>query len=410
MLQVTVDDTVDVDMVAYALYVGNEGTVSSYYQLDVYPCLRSLIQLVHHQRVGDMIDLYLDVGIFSGLLVLDFIIDQVDELVSHLVRRNKQFLELYRTVWTLDKVEYLMYILHDARSRRHQHTVGIHTCIPFVEVTRTDAGNIRSLFHLDMRNFRVYLQAFHAKDYVYSRILHLFRPVDVRSLIKPGQQLDDHRNLFPVACGRHQCLDHLRLLCQSVQRNLDALYLLVYSSFLKYPDKRIKVMERYMDKPVFLLNLCQQAVFAVQFFLQNRRPLRILQVASSAIGEFHEILVVLVASAGYHRIQGIQIHLLQYPSQHILRHARVIDYTQRLSTATALHTLRDFLQGTRTQVIVYFHFRVAGKLEGIRLKIREAQSLEHQWQAAADHIIQVNQVTLLFVVRQADKASADVDR
>lgn len=120
--------------------------------------------------------------------------------------------------------------------------------------------------------------------------------------------------------------------------------------------------------------------------------------------------MVLVASAGYHRIQGIQIHLLQYPSQHILRHARVIDYTQRFSTATALHTLRDFLQGTRTQVIVYFHFRVAGKLEGIRLKIREAQSLEHQWQAAADHIIQIDQVTFLSVVRQADKPSADVDR
>ena len=184
----------------------------------------------------------------------------------------------------------------------------------------------------------------------------------------------------------------------------------VHCSFLKYPDKRVEAVERNMNETVFLLYLGQDTVVSIQFFFQDRRPLRIFQITSSTIGKLHKILVILVTSAGYHRIQLVQIHLLQDTSEHIFRHARIVDDTQRFSTTTAFYSFRNLLQRTGTQVVVYFHFRITRKLEGISLEIRILQSLENQRQAATDYIIQIDQITFLFMIRQTDESSANVYR
>ena len=99
-----------------------------------------------------MVYFYFDIGILSCLLVFNFVVDQGNELVSHFVWRNKQFLELDWIVRTFDEIENRMYILHDTWSSRHQHTVGVHASITLMEVSGTDTCYIRSFFHLDMRN------------------------------------------------------------------------------------------------------------------------------------------------------------------------------------------------------------------------------------------------------------------
>ena len=165
-----------------------------------------------------------------------------------------------------------------------------------------------------------------------------------------------------------------------------------------------------MDETISFLNLFQQTFRTVKLFLQNRRPGRIFQVGTSAVREAHQILVILIASASQYGIQNIQIHLFQHSFQQILGHTSVVDHTQRLTTLPALHSFRNLLQGSGTQVIVDFHFSIAGKLKRVCLEIRIAESLEHKRKAAADHVFQIHQIALSVCIRQTDETSAQGNR
>ena len=279
-----------------------------------------------------------------------------------------------------------------------------------MEVTRADASDIRPGFHADVRNLGVYLQAFHPENHFDACILHLLRPVDVGSLVKAGQQFDDHGHLLTVAGCSDKRFYHLRFLGQTVECDFDARNLFAHSCFLQHPDKRVEAMVRHVDETVFLLDFFQQAFRTVEFFFQDRRPFRIFQVAVSTIREFHQILVVLIASAFNHRIQAVEVELFQHPFQQVLRHVIIVNHTERFASFAALYPFGDFLKGTRAQVVVDFHFRIAGKLEGISFKLVVTQSFENQRKAAADDIVQIHQVTLVLMVGQLYETAADVDR
>ena len=165
-------------------------------------------------------------------------------------------------------------------------------------------------------------------------------------------------------------------------------------------------MVGHVEETVFLLDAADEALGPVEFAFQDGRPGRIAQVAAPAVGEFHEVLVVLVASAGQHRVQAVEVELAEDTLEQILRHTRVVEHAQGFAALAALHAFRDFLEHARAQVVVYLHLGIAGKLEGVGLISRVAQSFEDEGQAVAHGVVQIHQVALPLVVRQAHEASA----
>ena len=93
--------------------------------------------------------------------------------------------------------------------------------------------------------------------------------------------------------------------------------------------------------------------------------------------------------------------------QEHFRHGGIIDDTHRRTLFAALYSLGDLLQHTVAQVIVDFHFRITGKLEGISLEVCIVLTAENKRQAASDDIIQISQIALSVFVVEAHKASAD---
>ena len=71
-------------------------------------------------------------------------------------------------------------------------------------------------------------------------------------------------------------------------------------------------MVRHMYETVALLYLGKQALRAVKFLFQNGVPRRVLQVLSPEVGELHEILVVMITTAGKNRVERVEVKFLQY--------------------------------------------------------------------------------------------------
>ena len=208
-----------------------------------------------------------------------------------------------------------------------------------MEVARTDAGDVRPALHPDVDNLRVHLQSFHAEDDLDARLLHALRPVDVRSLVETCQQLDDHGHLLAVTGCPDEGAHHLRLSCQAIERNLDALHLLAHGSLLKDAYEGVEVVVGDVDEAVLLPDAVEQARRTVQLPFQDGGPCGITQVGTAAVGKAHEVLVVLVASACQHGVQAVQVELAEDALEQVLRDACVVEDAEGLAALAALHAL-----------------------------------------------------------------------
>ena len=85
----------------------------------------------------------------------------------------------------------------------------------------------------------------------------------------------------------------------------------------------------------------------------------------SAVRERHQVLVVLVSSAGKRSIELLGVQALAQFLLQVLRHLAVVDDAHRLALLTAVHTQGNLLHRTEVSIIVHLHFRILGKLEGI---------------------------------------------
>ena len=168
-------------------------------------------------------------------------------------------------------------------------------------------------------------------------------------------------------------------------------------------------MVGHVQETVFLLYFLDETLGAVQFFFQNRGPLRVFQVFPSAIGEAHHVFVILIASTVEYYIQAIEIHLFQHAFQQVFGHLGVVDEAQGFAPLTAFHSFRNLLQSACAQVVVNLHFSVTGELESISFKVGIAQPLEYQRKAATDDIVYIHQVAFSVMVGQADETSTHIN-
>ena len=213
----------------------------------------------------------------------------------------------------LYKSEHRIYITYYGTGCRHQHIIRIHACISLMEVPCTDTSNIASRLHSDMGYFGMDFQPFHPKNHMNACILHFFGPIDIGCFIKTCQEFDYYSHLLTVPCSTNQRFHHFRFFCQTVKSRLYTLDILTKSRLLKHTDIVIKTMERYMDISVLLLNKTQQTHILFQFRLQYRKPARIFQIATPAIGKSHQVFMIMISPSAKHSIQLIQIQAIHHP-------------------------------------------------------------------------------------------------
>ena len=140
--------------------------------------------------------------------------------------------------------------------------------------------------------------------------------------------------------GSHQCLYHFLILF--IRRYIVILaFHYVCSPAPEVPDNESVVEGNCANERSFLLYLWSDTVVSIQFFFQiGGHWGDFSDYSSCTIGKLLIKLRILVTSAGYHRIQFIQIHLLK-TSEHIFRHARIV-MTRSGSTTTAFNSSKSF--------------------------------------------------------------------
>ena len=269
-----------------------------------------------------------------------------------------------------------------------------------MEVARTDAGDV-PLAAADMHEFGVHLQPLHTEHHVDARILHLFRPVDVRLLIETGQQFDDDGYLLAVASGANQRLHHLRITGQPIHRHAYGGNVGRDGRFAQYPQERRKTVIGIVQKPVAGAYRIEHAAMRRKFGFQHGFECRITQVTAAAVRETHEVFHVVVTPAGHLRIPFVYVQHLGDAAEHTAGHGRIIDEPDGFALLPALHPLGYLLKHPVAHVAVELHLGILGELEGIGLELRIRQPLEDERQAETHRIVEEHQALSLPVVGQA---------
>ena len=86
MLQIAGDDGIDVESLAVAWDLGDEGAVATQTELHLDPRLAGLVELLHHTLVDDMVQLESDQPLTSAAREADLAVDELVELAAQLVR------------------------------------------------------------------------------------------------------------------------------------------------------------------------------------------------------------------------------------------------------------------------------------------------------------------------------------
>lgn len=133
-------------------------------------------------------------------------------------------------------------------------------------------------------------------------------------------------------------------------------------------DIGIEAMVGHVDEAVALADQAQHAPLLELAFVDGG-PGQIAQLLASAVGKLHEILVVVIASAGQDGVQLIDVELLHEPLEQVLWHERVIEHADGFAPLAALHSLRYLLHQSVAQVGVHLHLGILGELEGEDLKL-----------------------------------------
>ena len=305
---------------------------------------------------------------------------QTGERAAHVVRRHQQLAELDGDERRSYEVEHLFHLPDEFRTGGEQQHVGVAAGVALMEISgaydRIAAGR-----GFDVGELAVDLQALDPVDDFDSGIAHLAAPVDIALLVEAGQKFDDHGDPLAVVGGRYQRLDHLGVLCQAVKRNLDGLDLGRHGGFTQQLKIGFERMVRHMDEPVRRGDYLEYPGDAVRLphgsspvskhvkrFAQG-----IFEVISAAVGEGHQVLVIMVSPAWHDGVVGRKLELPYDPSEQFTRHLAVVHDSQRLSGTAGRKAPLDLLHLAFVEVVVNLHLGVPGELEGVGVKLVEVQ-------------------------------------
>ena len=160
-----------------------------------------------------------------------------------------------------------------------------------------------------------------------------------------------------------------------------------------------------VDEPVFLSYSVEYALCLFQFRLKYRSPFRVFQVVASAVGESHEVLVVLVSSSANYGVEGVNVESRHDVLQQVLWHTVVVDDTYRLAAFPAFYTPCHLLHYATAEVVVHLHLSVLRKLKRIRFVSAVAASYENHGKTVSYHVVEEHDIFLFVTFWQSDEPS-----
>ena len=342
-----------------------------------------------------MVYLHPDIGGEPFPRVRDLGPYQAGERTAHIVRRDEQAAELDRHERRGDEVEHPLDIVHQFGPRGEQHHISVAARIAFVEIART-YDRIVARGGPYMRQLSVDLESLDPVDHLDSGVAHLRAPVYVALLVEPCQKLYHDSHLLAVMGGGDQRLHDLRFLGKAVERYLYGLDLGRDRRLAQQLEVGVEGMVRHMDETVGGRYYLEDAGNPATAF-HGRTPdaehvdgpaLLVLEVGSSAVGEGHEVAVVVVAPAGHYGVVGREPELVHDAAHEFLRHGAVVHHPQRLSGAPRGKALLHLLHLAVVEVVVDLHLGIPSELERICLVSVEIQPDEELAQHETQHVVE----------------------
>ncbi len=249
------------------------------------------------------------------------------------------------------------------------------------------------------------LQSLHAEDDIYAFLLHALAPLDVALLVEAGEQLHHSCHLLAVAGCADECLDDLGVLGQPIERGFDFFDLWLQCRLTQHTDVSVEAVVGDMDKPVFLTDEIQNALLRKKLRFHQMLPFRIFQFVVSTVGELHQVLMVLIASAGQRGVEFADVEALKNLFLHALWHVAVVEHTDRFTAFAAVHADSDTLHSTVVGIVVYLHLGIFGELKAVGAEVARPESDEDKWQAESDDVVEIHDVVVSVGSRYLNEAS-----
>lgn len=175
----------------------------------------------------------------------------------------------------------------------------------------------------------------------------------------------------------------------SVERRLDGLHPRVDGRLVEQSDVAVEAVIRHVEHAVLLAHHPEDALLAVEFGGDDGGPLWVLQLLHAAIGERHEVAVVLVVAAGNGGIEACPFGQERLDAaQRTIGNVAVVDDAYGIAHLARLHALLNLLHEALAEVVV--HLGVAGELERPRLEVLALKTGEDEGQANAHYVVEVH--------------------
>ena len=406
MLEVAVNDAADADVLRKASLAGDQRAVAPQGYVDLHPGFGRAVQQVDHALVGDVVDLHAYVGGKTLLRIGDLGAYQARQGVAQVVRRHEQLVELDRHEWGRDEVEHLLDLPGQFRTRGEQQHVGVAAGVALVEVAgayhRVAAGG-----GLDVGELAVDLETLDSVDHLDAGVAHLAAPDDVALFVEARQQLNHHRDGLAVVGSRDKRLHDLGVLRQAVERYLYRLDLGRHGGLPEQLQIGVEGMVGHVDEAVRGGDDLEKPGNAAVLPRHRGPPgaehverpaLRVLEVAAAAVGEGHEVAVVVIAAAWHHGVVGREPELAHDPPEQVRGHLAVVHDPQGLAGAARRKALLDLLHLALVEVVVDLHLGVARELEGICLPAVESEADEELVHHQAENVVERDHAGVAIVV------------
>ena len=174
MLQKTSYNTDNVDIFCLPLHSRDQTADTTDHHINVYSCTGCFYKLVHNTFICQRIHFQTDICLFSGLRMLDLLIDHGKHFVLKTSWCHKKMLHIFNGFSHCQCLEYSGRFRSDLRIRSHKRKVCIQTGCFFIIVSCSDLCiifHISVFFLHDLAKLGVYLIAVQTVDHMTARIL-----------------------------------------------------------------------------------------------------------------------------------------------------------------------------------------------------------------------------------------------
>ena len=151
-------------------------------------------------------------------------------------------------------------------------------------------------------------------------------------------------------------------------------------------------MVRHVYEAVLMTDGVEHGGLREKFGLHHRLPFLELQLRVSAVGERHEVAMVLITSSGKRRVELLYVETFEDALLHFARHVLVIDNADGFATLTRADAHRNLLHSSVVGIVVHLHLGVLRKLEGVSLIRGRLGADKDKREAESYDVVQIHNI------------------